>query len=799
MTGKGHSERIKDRGIWIPAALAPLLVPVLLLLLWHLQNQGWPTDDGANFASTAFQIFDRFRTLGVFQGVAGLMDVRGWRPILFPTLLVPYLLALHGNIPLAVGGTLWTLYCGLVGYTYTFSRLFLPRSRAVIAAGVVVTAPVIMLFTTVFFSELSWVLFAVAWAYHLVRSDGFHRAGHGALAGTFLGLMLVTRPAESMAITLMPNVYFVVRAFRQGSLRWRDVWLASPVVVVSGGLLAASLSLRWLSRPTMWFITGTTVAICLPIALRNRGRWSMGHLAFWSCVCAIAVSWWAGFIGPLYDWIYTTSFGEMARVTAPPADSSILTVLHELLNWYGAFQLWSLAALAGIALVSFLLLRPSGTDVARIGQASCAKITELIVFVSGTLLPILVLYWLSRTGDPRRAMVGVAFLLLLLSVVALRARGRLAKPIAVLVCVVPIIQTWRLVPPCLGWPEPPQAVLRCCGPQLSAPLRTRDGNDVMADVLSRKVPRGSAVAVYTMALFSTPNRAYEPAALALALTSRHADVSIGYLWDQSAYGAVLERLTQQGYRFLVLDTWDDRQVRQSHMPYVHFAAALLDALRGGDSALPGLRRLESFADVGRPQVLFEIVAAGLAPNAPGDEAALWSQGDLAAARSGARALTTNHQRGFEETFLNDEGPMAWGSAESQEDTYAGVVLSEPQAIGLMRLVLFSPEGRAHLRDLSVVAADADGPPGPDWHIVRSRIHGERLFSEKVTMPRLPDNATVTIEIDPRDGSGGVHRLWGVACLSASRHDIRNYLPVGSGVYIRELQMKAAVAVSESRR
>jgi hypothetical protein len=59
---------------------------------------------------------------------------------------------------------------------------------------------------------------------------------------------------------------------------------------------------------------------------------------------------------------------------------------------------------------------------------------------------------------------------------------------------------------------------------------------------------------------------------------------------------------------------------------------------------------------------------------------------------------------------------------------------------------------------------------------------------------LPDNAVITIEVDSSDPNAGLHRLWGVACLSGSLGYARNYLEVGAGVYIRELQMKVVPLV-----
>jgi hypothetical protein len=62
-----------------PAILA---IPIILLLLWHLSNNGLPTDDAANYAETSLQIFREFEN-GPVAGVVAMFNIRGWRPTIF--------------------------------------------------------------------------------------------------------------------------------------------------------------------------------------------------------------------------------------------------------------------------------------------------------------------------------------------------------------------------------------------------------------------------------------------------------------------------------------------------------------------------------------------------------------------------------------------------------------------------------------------------------------------------------------------------------------------------------------------
>ena len=138
--------------------------------------------------------------------------------------------------------------------------------------------------------------------------------------------------------------------------------------------------------------------------------------------------------------------------------------------------------------------------------------------------------------------------------------------------------------------------------------------------------------------------------------------------------------------------------------------------------------------------------------------------------------------------LNDGTPAPWGSSESKEDTYAGLEFPDAKAVRVVRITAFSPDNRPHLRDFSVVTADAASPK-PAWRVVRARIQGSPNFSTKVTVPPLADQAVVMLEVDPTDPSAGPHKVWGIACFSSSLGYIRNYLSVGNGIYLRELQME----------
>ena len=298
-----------------------------------------------------------------------------------------------------------------------------------------------------------------------------------------------------------------------------------------------------------------------------------------------------------------------------------------------------------------------------------------------------------------------------------------------------------------------------------------DGNVALLRTIAQSVPAGSNIAVYTLALFQPWARVYEPAALKLASLQGAYRYEIGYLWDSGDYNETLDRLRKRGYQFLLLDSFPTAAA--GHSPYVQFTQELL-GVQPGVANPPGLRMISRFVLGDREHTLFRIV-----PPAP-----ILGAGGLAASLNGAKAFATEEQKGFPVANLNDGTEAAWGCPEGDTDVYAAVVLPAPHVVHHVRIKMFCPAGRQHLRDFRVVTAEDGSPTPTKWQIVRARLAGEKAFRQVLTIPPVADMSEVVIEVDPK-AMYGARTTWGIACLR-SQGDVPNYLPVGSGVYIREI-------------
>ena len=146
--------------------------------------------------------------------------------------------------------------------------------------------------------------------------------------------------------------------------------------------------------------------------------------------------------------------------------------------------------------------------------------------------------------------------------------------------------------------------------------------------------------------------------------------------------------------------------------------------------------------------------------------------------------------------LTDGGLEPWGSAETTADTYFYVI--RPSVIPrLVSVMVFSPEGRAHLRDVSVVAGLEQDGIITGWTVVPARLNPESEFGERLTVPLTPDHAVVDFELKPGFLSETRFNTFGLACLSKSRGDKRNWLKSGRGIYVRQLMFDRFDAITSA--
>src|SRR5215471_7527996 len=284
-------------------AVTLLVIPIIFVVLWHLCNRELPNDDGANYAMTALQIARQFNQ-GPLAGIAAVFNTRGWRPTAFGSFSVPFLLLTDGDVVAACAATLLSIYIALTFYMYRLARLFSadPLVAAATSAAVL-SMPVVISYSLVFFSESAWLLFSVACIYHLIRSGPFRSPAHALAAGFYGALMVTLRPVESFVILTVFLAFLIVPEFRSKRLTLGSSSIVVGIFSVPASLLVCSAWVTGITRLEIWAVT--LIAVALSVFLLRRLNRSL--VAFVGVLTSVACVWWSGFMPALLAWAHEAS------------------------------------------------------------------------------------------------------------------------------------------------------------------------------------------------------------------------------------------------------------------------------------------------------------------------------------------------------------------------------------------------------------------------------------------------------------------------------------------------------------
>lgn len=577
-----------------------VISPVIISFLWHINNQGWPTDDAAQYMKTAYQQYLAFQNGSFFDGIKALYQMRGWRPIFFPVLATPFLLLFKGNILAATGATLVMCFLVCQIYIYAIAKRYLDSLRASLAAAFVGTCPMIIYHSVIFFSEIAWLAFFTGFVFHLLESKDFRKPFQATIAGIMLGLATITRPAETTAIAIFPLIGIITIALFRKVFTFFNAIFVTGFVILTTSLLVASAFKEQIDYRIVLALGIIIILSQLMIikAHKKNEPGISGLNLFAVSFMAINLLWWADSMPKLYSWIYNTSFGMMANVT------DIFIKKEGFFSFLKHISLTYLfpQGLFVIVLCLVLLLPDSKRNPDNI-----KRLGLLAMITIGVLLPVFFLYDFTGTSDPRRVFIGMSFLLLLLAILSLQ-NGYIRRARDIAMALIVIFQFSGLfciaegILPSFGHP-----LLIKHAAQVMPKTKADQNEAVILRLLELGVPKNSPVAVYTMALFQTCDRIYDPEALNLAALTTSGNLEIIYFWDTGDYFAVTERLRKIGVPFLLIDVYEDHENKNGYQPSVRFATALLNKMKLPYIDPPGFQRMASFKLNGREQVLFKVL------------------------------------------------------------------------------------------------------------------------------------------------------------------------------------------------
>jgi hypothetical protein len=580
-------------------SLLLVILPVIATLLWHLHNQGWPNDDAADYMKTAYQQYLAFQDGSLLDGLKALYQIRGWRPILFPVLATPFLLFFKGYILAATGATLIICFLVCQIYIYAIARLYLDSFRASLVAALVGTSSVNIFYSMVFFSEIAWFAFFTGFAFHLLKSEYFFNYYHAGIAGIFLGLATLIRPAETFAIAIIPLTGIIIIALTKNVFTIFRAMSVVGFVTLNICLLISSIFIK---QTDHYVILGAGfIIILLQLFLMKNGKkiepGLLGLNMFAVLFMLINLFWWASSMSLLYSWIYDTTFGFIAHTDIAVRQEGLFPVLWRIFSkHFSPNRIW-------IILLCLPLLLPGHES----NRGKIKRLGILAMITLGLLLPMCFLYVLTGTSDFRRMFVGMSFLLILISILSLQD-GPLRKVRTGILSLMVALQIAGLLWNARGVEIPfTIPILKPYDASLKPRTKPDQNETVILRLLELGVPPKSSIAVYTATIFQYRDRIYEPAALSLAALTTGSNLKIIYFVETGEYSKVIKRLRENGVSFLLIDVYNDIENKVSPHPLVHFTSSLLRKMEAPGVDPPGLLRMAAFKIGGRDQVLFRVL------------------------------------------------------------------------------------------------------------------------------------------------------------------------------------------------
>lgn len=742
------------------------------MLTWHGLDQRLPQDDCANLACTSAEIYQTWEKRGFLAGAKELYRHSGWRPILLPNATAPLVFIFRGDAARAASAALVLVWTALYGFTYLCFRRYLGRALSAVCASFLTTLPPYFHYSCVYYAELPMLACLAAGLYYAER---FHAGkclplGPGVGLGLGLALAMTLRPLEPIPAAGLIFLALAWTGLRHKTLRWSDLLLA----LAAAAAVAAFLLLRIKSAPFAWrapLVVAGIVGVYAWIVRRAGGRLNVAFAASVATGLLVVGLWYAPRMHGLAGWVWQCSVGDMVHLYKGIARTSPAAAIMTYLRALGGWQLAGVALLSAAVLpLAYKCRLWAGGFFLALGAAQVALVLLLAMLMEGT--------------DLRRGLCGFYCLFIGLTLLAVAGGGpRLAGLRIVPVAGLALLQAALIWSAATGCPLPSrgQPLYRIVGGPMAA-RRTEDENREVFRQVQRRVPPGAQIACFSLAVYSFETRAFCPHALNLLAAENAQSTAFGYPWNFQDVSEGYRQLVSGGYNFILLDTRDAPPGLPSEKlqePTSRLTADLIRRSREKSPAEVGWKQVDQFTNGDATLLILQAVP-------PGDSL-LSAQENLASRQNGAKAWASSSQNGYPAECLNDGLPAAWGSDNSMDDVVACIVLPQATAARVMKLQLFSPAGRAHLNELSVVASNK--PPGENaWTILRSRLGPTQPFAAKVSVPLYEDTRCVTLYLDPSDGHAGSYSAYGIACFRKSRGDIPNHLTNGPGVYLREMQI-----------
>ena len=339
-------------------------LPLFCLILWLVRNTQLPTADAANYLSTAINIYHHFIHGGINEGLHSLYFDRGWRPIFFPSLLVPFLGLFHGNLYMASNSMILTTFFISLLYVYLIMRLRLDTLCAIIATNLIGLLPLFQTQFLTLFAESAFFPCVMASLYHLIKSNYMQDVKQSLSFACFVSLAILIRPVEAVMHLFLVMMIFMYLGWHHGVF-----------------------------------------------SLQSIGKMKNLFMPVFSLIILLVFLWFLPFADETRDWIYRTSIGDVA-IGAGPARYSFWQTAYNYLSAEGSVVVIGITLIALISLFSLERIKLYGV------------LSSVIFIYLISMIPFaFVEVFYSVQATPRRLSVAFPALLMSLLLLGLQ-RGR---------------------------------------------------------------------------------------------------------------------------------------------------------------------------------------------------------------------------------------------------------------------------------------------------------------------------------------------------------------------------------------
>ena len=363
-------------------------LPFIFLISWLFRNTQLPGNDAANYLMTSVSIYHHFTDQGFWHGIWSCYVERGWRPIFFPVLTVPFLIFSQGNLYVAFSSVAILCLAASVIYLYLFFRLKLNQVSAIIATNLIALLPLVQTQIVMFYAEAALFPCIIGGIYHLIKSDYLRNLRQVWGVIILFSLAIILRPVEAVTHLFFLFAFFLFMGWHRKLFSLKQILIVLALGVTALDILFLASIFQYIHLVPVnaaddeminkkieyllvYGVSGFTIAalllwsalffrsilrigcfLLLPLKGHTKTSALISTIFF---IILFSTVWILPFASETFQWIYRTSLGDVASNTGSLSGSRFSWEVLHLYVWNEgvlAVTMLILIAISSIILLS---------------------------------------------------------------------------------------------------------------------------------------------------------------------------------------------------------------------------------------------------------------------------------------------------------------------------------------------------------------------------------------------------------------------------------------------------------------